>query len=348
MPGEKTEPPTPKKIRDAHKKGNFLFSKEVVSTATLLAALGILYTGHSFFTIPLFQLVAYGAQAATEPFEQSFGRLLRGSLEVVARGVLLVYGAVIVASIAANLAQVGFVFSAAKLTKGFKALDALTNAKQMFAKKNLFSLLMNIFKVFVIGTTIYLLLLDRLAEFVRSPHCGFFCTLQVGVSTIFLLAFVVLGVYFPIAALDFLVQRHFYMKDLRMSIEDIKEEFKQTEGSPEIKSQRRQIHQEILNSRTVDSVKKSTAVIVNPTEVAVAIYYDEEETPLPRVMAKGTGGLAKLIRKTAEQEDIPIYESVELARNLHDALEIGAFISSEFIDPVAEVLHYIRSLQRDS
>ena len=345
MPGEKTEPPTPKKIRDAHKKGNFLFSKEVVSTATLLAALLVLYTGHSFFTTPLFQLVAYGAQAATEPFEQSFGNLLRGSVDVVARGSLLVYGAVIIASVAANMAQVGFVFSFAKFTKGFKSLDALNNAKQMFAKKNLFSLLMNIFKVCVIGATVYLLLLDRLVEFVRSPHCGFFCTMQVGISTIFLLAFVVLGVYFPIAALDFLVQRHFYMKDLRMSIEDIKEEFKQTEGSPEIKSQRRQIHQEILNSRTVDSVKKSTAVIVNPTEVAVAIYYDEQEAPLPRVMAKGTGGLAKLIRRVAEQEDIPIYESVELARDMHDALEIGAFISSEFIDPVAEILHYIRSMQ---
>ncbi len=347
MPGEKTEPPTPKKIRDAHKKGNFLFSKEVVSSATLLAALLILFVAHSFFTKPLYQLISYSADAATQPFEQSFGRLLRLSVEVVARAALLVYASVILASIAANMAQVGLVFSGAKLTKGFKALDAINNAKQMFAKKNIFSLLMNIVKVVVIGVAVYLLLINRLVEFVRSPYCGFLCIMQLGISTLFTLAFTVLAVYFPIAALDYLVQRHFYMKELRMSIEEIKEEFKQTEGSPDIKAQRRQIHQEILTSRTVDSVKKSSAVIVNPTEVAVAIYYDENETPLPKVMAKGSGGLAKIIRKVAEDEGIPIYESVDLARSMNEALEVGAFITTEFIDPVAEVLLYIKNLEQE-
>ncbi len=347
MPGEKTEPPTPKKIRDAHKKGNFLFSKEVVSTATLLAALLMLSVGHSFFTKPLYQLIAYSADAATQPFEQSFGRIIRLSVEVVARAALLVYASVILASIAANMAQVGLVFSGAKLTKGFKALDAVNNAKQMFAKKNLFSLLMNIVKVAVIGTAVYLLLINRLVEFVRSPYCGFLCIMQLGISTIFTLAFISLAVYFPIAALDYLVQRHFYMKELRMSIEEIKEEFKQTEGSPDIKAQRRQIHQEILNSRTIDSVKKSTAVITNPTKVAVAIYYDENETPLPKVMAKGSDGLAKLIKKVAEDEGIPIYESIDLARSMNEVLEVGAFITSEFIDPVAEVLLYIKNLEQE-
>ncbi len=348
MPGEKTEPPTPKKIRDARKKGNFLFSKEVVATATLLAALLALNVGHSFFTDPLYQLISYSAEAATMPFEQSFGRLLQLSIGVVARASLLVYGAVAIIAIATNMAQVGLVFSGAKLTKGFKSLDAINNAKQMFAKKNLFSLLMNIVKVAVIGIAVYLLLIDRLVEFVRSPYCGFSCIMQLGISTILVLGFVTVSVYLPIAVLDYLVQRHFYMKELRMSIEDIKEEFKQTEGSPDIKAQRRQIHQEIINSRTVDSVKKSTAVIVNPTEVAVAIYYEEEKTPLPKIMAKGTGGLAKLIRKVAEEEGIPVYESVDLARSMNDALEVGAFITSEFIDPVAEVLHYIRTLEQNS
>ena len=171
--------------------------------------------------------------------------------------------------------------------------------------------------------------------------------MQLGISTLFALAFISLAVYFPIAALDYLVQRHFYMKELRMSIEEIKEEFKQTEGSPDIKAQRRQIHQEILNSRTTDSVKKSTAVIVNPTEVAVAIYYDENETPLPKVMAKGSGGLAKLIKKVAEEEGIPIYESVDLARSMNEVLEVGAFITTEFIDPIAEVLLYIKSIEQE-
>ena len=343
---EKTEQPSSKRIRDARKEGQYLISKEVSSLAVLFGVTIALF----LFRAPIADLLVHETEQvltlALQPIDEALPSILRLTLLFACAVSGIACGASIIAAVVSGIAQTGLVFNAAKLTKGFQSLNVVNNAKQIFSKRNLFTLGLNIIKIAVIGTTVYLVVRAKLGDFVDSVYCGLPCSMELaGEAFVWLLA-AVIGVFLPIAVLDYLAQRYFYLKELRMSKDEVKQEFKETEGNPEIKGHRKQLHQEVLNSSMLDGVrKKATLVIKNPTHYAVALFHDDEEMPLPQVVGKGEGPLALEIIALAEREGIPVYENVALARGLYGEIELGRNITSAFIAPVVEALRYVEMVK---
>jgi type III secretion protein U len=151
-----------------------------------------------------------------------------------------------------------------------------------------------------------------------------------------------------IAAFDYFLQYRQHMNGLMMSKDEIKREYKEMEGDPHIKSKRKQFHQELLMEDTSGRVRKSSVLVTNPTHIAIAILYDAEETPLPMVLAKGEGYLAERMIAIAKEEGIPIMQNVPLARSLHAEAPVDQYIPSSLIEPIAEVLRWVQSLQENN
>ena len=343
---EKTEPPTPKKIRDARKKGQFLFSKEIVSLATLVAVFGSFYMSKEAIFARLHDLlVAAVSLHGDKGFGQIAHELTVAGLAAMALVALVTCGPGILSSILANVGQVGLVFSAAKLKQGLKALDAVNNAKQMFSKKSLINFLFNIVKVLVIAAVVAWVVFHLLRDNLLSPSCGMVCVVDVTVSAFIFLVVLTAAVFLPLAAIDFLIQRHLYLSELKMSIDEVKQEYKETEGNPEIKGQRKQLHREMAMSDARANVSKSSVMVTNPTHCAVALRYVEDETPLPYVVAKGEGSIARMLIKAAEDADVPVYQDVGLAWDLYGDVELGHYIPTHLMKSVATVLRYIGQQQ---
>ena len=147
--------------------------------------------------------------------------------------------------------------------------------------------------------------------------------------------------------LDAIYQRHAYLKDMKMSRRDIRQETKSNEGDPQIKGRRRQLHREWAQQNMLQAVRRSSAVVTNPTHIAVALHYEPEETELPVVTAKGEGAEAQLIREAAEEAGVPVMENVALARGLYEKIAVDGYITSEFFEAAAHVLRWAASINAE-
>ena len=155
-------------------------------------------------------------------------------------------------------------------------------------------------------------------------------------------------VFIVIAAADFVFQKFQHTKQLKMSKDEIKKEYKEMEGDPLIKGKRKQFHHELMSQQVASNVKRSSVVVTNPTRIAIALEYRQGETPLPIVRAKGEGFLAKRIIEIAQQEGIPIMENVPLARDLHEQSTVDQYIPVDLIEAVAEVLRWVKQLEEQN
>ena len=263
-------------------------------------------------------------------------------LVLFASAPLLFLGAL--AGVAAHFAQFGFHFSFAKLQRGFQALNAVSNAKNIFSRKNLFSFAMNAAKTVVVVAVVAHLFFRRLPDFIASPNCGFACVLEVGSRLLLEAVFLVVVAYVPLAALDYLFQRRFYLHDLMMTKDEVKQEYKESEGSPEIKGKRREIHREVLESRADERTASASVVVRNPARYAVALHYDEASTLLPVVVAKGEGHAARRMIRAAEAAGVPLWDDPALAQSLFLGVELDNYIAAEHLDAVAEALFYVAEL----
>ena len=343
---EKTEQPTDKKLRDARKEGNLLFSKEIVSTAILGSVIVCVFFMITYVADILYAMMTASVRLAPGHFKTVYGTVLSLTLYFIFVASFVVFVPAFLATIIANVAQIGAYFSVAKLKKGFKALDVVKNAKQIFSKQNLFSFAMNIVKCLIIGLCVYFMVVHFSYDFIKAIPCGIRCTNELYLITFLLLFIFVFFIAIPIAIIDYIFQRYFFLTNLKMSKDEVKREYKETEGNPEIKSYRKSIHQEILASSMESGIKKATVIVKNPTRYAVAIRYEGDETPMPVVLSKAEGYLARRMIQIAEREGIPVYEDVQLAQGLYRDIEAGNYITREFINPVAEVLNVIADLKR--
>ena len=342
---EKTEPPTPKRLRDAREKGNLLKSTELVSSIVMLVGLLVVYSIASDVPkrfqrsldelLSLVGRVDFGTQAA------NFAHAM--VVEVV--GVVgVVFGAIVLAVIVTNVGQIGLYLSGSRFSKGPESLNPVSNAKNLFSKKTLTQFAVNLLKVCVIlGVAWWQISLEEksLSEKIYLCHLDTMCGLQV-VSTLgFRLLMWMSCAMLPIAVADWVIQRHFYMKDLMMSIDEVHREYKEQEGSPEMKGHRRQVAHEIVHEDPAPKARDASVVIRNPTHVAVALRYEPDIVPLPYVVCKGTDQLAARIIREAERNGVPTFEDVPLARGLNDACEEGEHVPSAYIEPVAKVIRWL-------
>jgi type III secretion protein U len=341
---EKTEPPSPKKIRDAREQGNLLKSTEVVTTAALLG--GILSLPMIAAEIPgrfvqaMVDAVRLGQSGDFGVAFSTFGAIM---VSHVFQVVIICFGAVVGVAVIANVAQIGVYFSASKFGKGFDSLNPINNAKNLFSKKTLTTFLINLVKVLIIlGVSIWIYGEEKaLATKVYSCQKDVVCGLKVGAEMVYRLMMYATVAMVPIAVIDWIVQRYFYMKDLMMSIEDVKREYKESEGDPELKGHRKQMAHEIVHSDSAGKAAKASVVVRNPTHVAVGLRFAPEEAPLPYVVCKGTGALAERIIAEAERNGIPTYEDVPLARGLHEACNEYDFVPRELVEPVAKLVRWL-------
>ena len=344
---EKTEKPTPKKLRDAREKGQVAQSKEVVS-ALLVCGFFALFVAMSDFYIRHFVAMIAALDMIYElPFRAALKML---SNELFDHGIAMLTPIIIfvmITAIVANVGQFGFLISFESIKPEFKKINPAEGIKKIVSKKSLIEVLKSIVKIIFLGCFIYYLLTDNLRDFAKIPHCGIDCLMPL-VGSMFIQLFIYCALAFIIIAVfDFYFQKSQHIKQLMMSMDEIQREFKESEGDPEIKGKRKQLHKELMEEEVKPRVKTSTAVITNPTHVAVAIYYEKGVTPLPLVTAMGTDDNAQQMKKWAREADVPIMENIPLARGLLAKAEIDNYIPSDFIAPVVEVLKWVEQLGQE-
>ncbi len=344
---ERTEKATPQRRKKAREQGQVAKSQELSSVLMLIT--GLLLIGGSFpyliensrDLVSTFLRVAGEGGAAESRFGALFNAALTGMFKVLTPVLI----GTTVAALASNLAQVGFHVAPAAIAPKLEKLNPLEGMKRIFGKRALFELFKGMFKLFVIGFVAYITYKSRITDVVDLM---FFVPTEMisgtmRIATVFLIrAFVALGL---LAAMDYAWQKWEFEKQIRMSLQDIKEEHKENEGDPLLKSRMRSIQQKLASQRMMDNVKDAALVITNPTHYAVALGYDDEADPAPRVVAKGADEVARRIRELAREHDVPLVEKPALARLLYRECDVDQVIPVSLYEAVAQVLAYVYSLK---
>jgi len=339
----KTEEPSAKKLDDAKKRGETAKSADIPQLASLAAAIAVVLLAGGWLSRNL--------MAALEPFLAHAGQmdLSSGGAVVIARQAILaalpplvlVMLTTALAGGAAHVAQSGFIFSGEKIKPDFKKLDLIKGMGRLFGIDGLMQFAKSAIKFIVTGI---------IAWFVLKPHAGEVVNL-VGMDPAAMipesmklarkLLFAVLLLLTVTAGFDWFWQRQRFMQRMRMTLQEVKDEFKQSDGDPHIKAKRRQIQMQRSRQRMMQAVPKATVVVMNPTHYAVALKYEAGETPAPLCVAKGMDDLALKIRAVAEEHGVPVLEDPPLARALYAAVEIDEEIPAEHFEAVAKVIGFI-------
>ena len=349
MAGEKTEKATPKRRQDERKKGNVFQSREIGVVFSLLVSFyGLKLLAPYILRALEWSIRNYFYQAATVD-EIITSDAIRyfiqgcGVFAVAAMPLLLVCGAV---SVIATLAQTRGLFTMKSAAPKFSRLNPIEGIKKMFSMRGVVELLKSLAKIIVLGYIIWLQFRDEFWAFPRlmdmEPLQGMAFTanivLEIAKSAAIVMVFV--------AAADYFYQWWDYERQLRMSKQEIKEEYKQTEGDPQVKGKIRERQQAQARQRMMQKVPGADVVIRNPTHFAVALKYDPQRSSAPVVVAKGADSLALRIVAVAQENGVFITENKPLARGLYEAVDLDREIPDRFYQPVAEVLAFVYSLKK--
>lgn len=345
--GEKTEKATPRKREDEREKGKVAKSQDVNTAILLLFA---------FIT-----LAVYGSSMKdqmTSIYKYTFTEYIHWDLNVdtvmlifrevviaVAKAIAPVMLIALIAGVAANLLQVGFLFTTEPLKFDLKKIDPIQGAKRIFSIRALVELLKSLLKILFIGiitfSVIWMYKDEMLMLSLKNAEnaLGFFgkVTMTMGISAIIALLL--------LAVLDYAYQRYDYEKNMRMSKQEVKDEHKNIEGDPLIKSKIKEKQRQMAMQRMMSEIPSADVIITNPTHYSIAIRYDENKASAPYVVAKGVDQVALKIREVARAHDIITVENRQLARSLYDEVEIGEVIPEHFYQAVAEVLAYVYRLE---
>jgi len=343
---EKTEEPTPKKIEDARKEGNVPKSMETSGFIVLFIAIIVIIFYLKYVTYYLEKFYMYYISFIGVELTKNivFEIVLHSTLNFfIVLAPLL--GAVVIAGILGNVMQFGFLFTVKPILPKFEKINPIKGLKRLFSVKTMVEGIKMTLKVAVAFGVGAWLFMGFLEEIPKLELMSFFEQLKWFEEKALIIIFAMLGVFLVFAAIDFIYQRYSYKKSLRMSKQEIKDEYKQTEGNPEIKAKIRQLQREMAKKRMMSEIPKADVVITNPTHYAVAIRYDKTKDEAPRVIAKGVDNLAIKIKEIAREHDIMIVENPLLARELYKLVDIDELIPQKLYKAVAEVLAFVYKFQ---
>lgn len=348
--GEKTEEPTAKKLEDARKKGQVMRSTEVVTAATLLVFFLMLkvfvgFIGNRFISSFHKTLGSIG-DYTSEPFNTNMARtIIHSSLWdiVVAAFPIMIAGFVV--TIVSILFQVKWKVTTEPLKPKFDKFNPVSGMKRLFSKDKIMDLLKSTAKVIILAYVVYSYLKDQWPLIFKMYSYTLPQAIAVIGDTVISVGIRISLFFAAIAVFDLFYQKWKFHQDMMMSKQEVKDEYKNSEGDPKIKSQQRQRMQQASQRRMMQDLPNADVVITNPTHLAVAIRYDKEAHEAPVVVAKGADYLAQKINDVARANAIEIVENKPLARMLYHNVEIGAEIPPELYQMVAEVLAYVYSLQ---
>lgn len=346
--GEKTEKATPKKRQDERKKGKVVKSQDVNTGILLLSTFMILFVFGSYMKNGMLALMThfFSETIHQDITMQSVRKLLTNASLETAKLLAPVLIAAFIAGFAANLMQIGFLFTTESMNFDLKRMDPIKGFKRIFSMRAIVELLKSLLKISFIGTITFMVIwfyrdkMMMLAFKTPADSLSFFgqVTIVMGLSSILALLF--------LAVFDYAYQRYDYEKQMRMSKQDIKDEYKNIEGDPFIKSKIKERQRQMSMRRMMADVPKADVIITNPTHFAVAIKYDENEASAPYVLAKGADHIAMKIKEIARAHDIITLENRPLARAMYADVEIGQVIPEQFFQAVAEVLAYVYKLEK--
>ena len=344
--GEKTEMPTPKKLRDARQKGQVCTSKDIVSTAILIVLFVVLGWMGGALTDDMEELLRFIGGSVAQNDSGAVRQSAAMAILLILKHTFLFVLIAAVIGIVGNVAQIGFLFTFEPIIPKLEKLSPVEGAKKIFSMKNLFEFLKNVAKVSFLGYLLYKIIKASIPELLTMCYGtidDIFPSLRLMLKR--LAVYTAFG-YIVIAIVDRLFQGRNFTKQMMMTKDEVKREYKEMEGSQEVKQAQRQFRDEILNGpEPAKAAKRSSVVVTNPTRLAVGIRFDASEAPLPRICALGAGRIAKIIRETALAEGIPVMEDRPLARALYAEGRIDDFIPDTLIEPVAEVLKWAKQLQ---
>ena len=346
---EKTEAPTEKKRRETREEGQVAFSKEL-SSAALLAGIVLTLVATSPFILDSFRELMtniFRQMASADELSVNSIYTLSGEIITTMLPAFTPFLTVIVlVAIFAAVVQVGIQITFKAIVPKFSKLSPLTGIKRLFSSQSLADFLKSMAKLIIVGFVGYLTYMDKISELnglsVSTPEAilKYNFTVVAEVAGKIVLALVAIAIF------DYFYQRWHHEQQMMMTKQEVKEETKQTEGDPQLKARIRQIQREMSNARMMQEVPKADALIVNPTHFSVAVLYDRDIMAAPEVTAKGVDHMALRMRTIARENNVPILERPELARDLYANVEIGEDIPERFYKAIAEILAFVYRLRK--
>ena len=344
---EKTERASTRRRNKAREEGQVAKSVELNAAAVLCLGFTTIYMMGPFIaehTMAIMRHVMANAPtiAIQDPtFVKIFGDSMMKFFIILGP----LFGFLTITAIAVNMLQVGFKITPKSIEPKLDKLDLVKGAKNILSMKSLVKLIKDTTKLTVIGLVAYKSIEGDFDSFFLLPDMSItqFATIMGKVTLI--LALKMGAIIFVIAVLDFAYQKYEFEKSIRMSKQDIKDEYKDTEGSPQLKARIRQVQREMAQNRMMHAVPMADVVVTNPTHIAVALKYNPDEMDAPFVLAKGERKIAQKIKELAKEYNIPVVEDKPLARALFKLCNIGDIVPANLFKAVAEVLAYVYKLK---
>jgi type III secretion protein U len=345
--GEKDQEPTPKRLKEARDKGQVAKSQDVNSTVLLVGTL--LYSAiiWPFALQWLGGLALLSIKLSSEPFEAALPIMMAASQNVFFYLVMPLMALVVVLGIASNFFQVGAIMSLEPVKPSLKKLNPMEGIKKIFSMKSLVEFLKSVAKILIVGTVVVMAVWGLIGSLIEIPFAGINGIFEVLPGILLPVTINTVIAYAVIAAFDMFYQQKQHIKGLRMTKDEVKREYKEMEGDPMIKSKRKQLHREMAMNDQAQNTRKASVLVTNPTHYAIALYYEPGKTKLPVVVAKGEGTFALRMMEIAKEADVPIMRNVDLAQALYNHAHVDQYIPADLIEPVAEVLRWVRELKED-
>ena len=347
--GEKTEKASPKKLRDAKKKGQIAKSQDLPAAFTFIASIWIVLALSSFFYEQLGGMItATFGLIATKDLTSSLIALLNQSIYLIFYISIPALAAVALVGVTINFLSVGPVFAPEVFKFDIKKFNPVDNLKAKFKLKTFVELLKSMLKIGIASWIIYDVMYNSLPSLIQAVSMPMISALLVFHS--FLMEVIIkVGLFFIIVAIaDFVYQKKSFATEMKMEKFEVKQEYKNSEGDPHIKGKRRQIAQEIAYQEgPTGGVKRAQAVVTNPTHLAIAIGYSQEVDAAPYIVAMGENELARRIVAIAEAHDIPIVRNIKLARKLWEEGDIHEYVPEDTYEAVAEIVKWIGALRTE-
>ena len=344
---EKTEKATPKKLRDARKKGQVAKSKDFPSAFTFATSFSLIVATASFFFKNLagYMMVAFNGIKDGDRIAAQIPRYLSSAIEVIFNTSMPFMVLISLVGVLVNFLIIGPLFSFEAMKPDIKKLNPVTNLKGIFKLKTFIELLKSIFKITGAVILIYTVVYNSLPEIIATAAMPIIGSAIVFSDFLIKVAFRVGLFFLAIAIFDLVFQRKNFAKEMKMEKFEVKQEHKDTEGNPEIKGKRRQTQQEIAYQDPPSAARNARAIITNPIHIAVALSYDAEEDPAPKIIVMGKGITAESIVKVALENNVPIMRNVPLAQMLYNKGKMGQYIPEETYEAIAEVLKWLDSIE---
>jgi flagellar biosynthetic protein FlhB len=339
----KTEEATPKKLEEARKKGDVAKTADLSSVMSLFAVFGVIAIGGGYFmrrmTYDLLPFIEH--PDAIDLQGGAWGSVARQAMGAAFVPLIAILATAAAAGLFGNLIQTGFLWSTSKLMPDFKKVSPGAGFKRIFGIDGLMEFVKSILKISVVGFVAWSVLKPRFAEMSGLSALSPAAILPEAGTVIKALFIAIVSLLAITAGADWLWQKYRFAQRMRMSKEEVKQDYKNTEGDPHIKAKLKQKRMEASRRRMIQAVPKATMVVMNPTHYAVALYYKAGETAAPKCVAKGLDALALKIRAIAEEHDVPVIEDPPLARALYAAIDVDDVIPPAHYEAVARIIGFI-------